>query len=365
MLRGSLVAAKHGPPMKVDMAYKGVFEDFRKAIALEQPSRVPVCACSEEFDVRVCGGGITYSQYDSDATAMAATQIAAIKRFGYDWAWLQVDDCIVYEVLGVGVKGEGNILRATCDYLPATAAALDSLRLPDVRRDGRMPVLLDAIKRVKDEFGDEALVCGRTEAPFSSVALLYGIEETMMLPLTDPDLLTRTLEFFVELQTEFGLAQREAGADAVWFGDCNASGHLMSERYYEDYALPYVSAVAKAYDNAGLWSIYHASEEKEGHLRLQASSGVSVLSVGPGLDMARAKELVGDQVCLIGNLDPVNVLMNGQPEQIASEARRIMNAGKQKGGYIFNTGEMVPKDTPVENLEAMLLAARERASYDC
>ncbi len=114
----------------------------------------------------------------------------------------------------------------------------------------------------------------------------------------------------------------------------------------------------REYDKAGLWSIYHASEEKEGHLKLQASSGVSILSVGPGLDMARAKEIVGDKVCLIGNLDPVNVLMNGTPDRVAAETERIMTVGRRGGGYIFNTGEMVPRDTPVENVEAMLRAAR-------
>jgi len=345
------------------LAYKEVIADFRKAIALEQPSRTPVVACSEEFDVHVCGGGVSYNVYNRDPRVMASTQIAAIKRFGYDWAWLQVDDCIVYEVLGVGVRSEGDILPATCDYLPATMATFDSLQMPDPHRDGRMPVLIEAIKRVKDEFGDNVMVCGRTEAPFSSVALLYGIEETMLLPLTDPDLLNKTLDFFVELQTQFGLAQREAGADAIWFGDCNASGHLMSEHYYKEFALPYVTRVTREYDKAGLWSIYHASEEKEGHLKLQASSGVSILSVGPGLDIAHAKEIVGNQVCLIGNLDPVNVLMNGTPDEVEAEAVRIMNTGKQGGGYIFNTGEMVPRDTPVENMEAMLRGARANAAY--
>ncbi len=338
--------------------YNGVIDDFRTAIALGTPSRVPVVACGEEFDVHICGGGVTYNEYNRDPKIMAATQIAAVERFGYDWAWLQVDDCIMFEVLGVGVKGEGDILPATYGYLPATRETLNSLPTPDPAKDGRMPVLLEAIKRVKDHFGDEVLVCGRTEAPFSSVALLYGIEETMLLPLLDPDLMRDTLDFFVEAQTAFGLAQREAGADAVWFGDCNASGHLMSAQYYEDFALPGVTTMAKEYDKAGLWSIYHASEEKEGHLKLQATSGVSILSVGPGLDMARAKELVGDRVCLIGNLDPVNVLMNGTPEQVASEAERIMTVGKRGGGYIFNTGEMVPRDTPIENMEAMLSAAR-------
>ena len=340
------------------MAYKGVIEDFKKAIALEKPSRVPVAACSEELDVRVCGGGVTYNEYNQNPKILADVTIAAIRRFDYDWAWLQVDDCILFEVLGVEVRGEGNILPATCGYLPATRETLDSLPTPDPQKDGRMPVLIEAIKRVKDEFGDEVLVCGRTEAPFSSAALLYGIEETMLMPLTDPELLMDTLKYFVEVQTAFGLAQREAGADAVWFGDCNASGHLMSEQYYADYALPYVTQMVEEYDKTGLWSIYHASEEKVGHLKLQAGSGVSILSVGPGLDIATAKEAVGDSVCLIGNLDPVNVLMNGTPDQVAAEAERIMRIGKQNGGYIFNTGEMVPRDTPIENMEAMLSAAR-------
>ncbi|HEY3298093.1 MAG TPA: uroporphyrinogen decarboxylase family protein [Armatimonadota bacterium] len=339
--------------------YPRVVDDFRTAAALGEPSRVPVVACSEEFDVHVCGEGITYCEYNSNAKIMADTQIKAVKRFGYDWSWLQVDDCMVYEVLGVEVIGEGDILPATCGYLPATRETLNSFPKIDVHKDGRLPVLIEAIKRIKDEFGDSVLVCGRTEAPFSSVALTYGIEETMLLPLTDPELLMDTLEYFVDVQTRFGLAQREAGADAIWFGDCNASGHLMSERYYEQFAMPFVTSVVKEYDKSGLITIYHASEEKVGHLKLMAESGVNILSVGPGLDIATAKEAVGSKVCLIGNLDPINVLMNGTPDQVANEARRIKSIGKQGGGYIFNTGEMVPRDVPVKNMEAMLAAVRE------
>ncbi len=340
------------------MAYGGVIEDFRKAIALEEPSRTPVVACSEEFDVRACGGGVTYNEYNRDARVLADVTVAAIRRFDYDWAWLQVDDCILYEVLGVEVRGEGDILPATCGYMPATRETLNSLPMPKPKRDGRMPVLLEAIERAKDVLGDDVLVCGRTEAPFSSVTLLYGIEETMLLPLTDPDLLRDTLDYFIEVQAEFGMAQREAGADALWLGDCNASGHLMSESYYEQFALPSVQRLTEAYDGVGLWSIYHASEEKIGHLKLQAQSGVSILSVGPGLDIAEAKAAVGDRVCLIGNLDPISPLMTGSPAEVAAEAKRIMGVGSRGGGYVFNTGEMVPRDTPVENVEAMIAAAR-------
>jgi uroporphyrinogen-III decarboxylase len=122
------------------MAYAGVLEDIRKAVRLEKPGRLPVFACSEEFDVRMAGE--VYSNYNSDASIMAKCQVEAIQKYDYDWAWLQVDDCIEFEVLGVGCKGGGNILPATCDYLPISETSLRGLRMPAPKKDGRMPVLL-------------------------------------------------------------------------------------------------------------------------------------------------------------------------------------------------------------------------------
>jgi uroporphyrinogen decarboxylase len=231
------------------MAYRGVIEDIRRCIKLQKPSRVPVFACGEEFDVRM--SGTVYSDYNSNSGVMAKCQIEAINRFGYDWAWLQVDDCIEFEVLGVGVKGQGNILPATCDYLPASYETLNHLKLPDPKKDGRMPVLLDAIKRIKDEFGDTVCVTGRTAAPFSSVTLLYGITETLMLLYDNPQLVKDTARFFIELQSMWGTAQIEAGADALWVGDCNASGHLISVDDYMEFAFEGVKKCVEAYDRAG------------------------------------------------------------------------------------------------------------------
>ena len=87
------------------MAYKGVMDDVRKCIALQKPNRLPAFAMSEEFDVRMAG--VTYNDYNRDAKLLAKCQSDVIKRFDYDWAWLQIDDCIEFEILGVGVKYEG------------------------------------------------------------------------------------------------------------------------------------------------------------------------------------------------------------------------------------------------------------------
>ena len=343
------------------MAYAGLMDDIRKCIRGEHPSRVPVFACSEEFDTRIARE--TYNRYNRDPEVMARVQTEAIRRFDYDWAWLQVDDCIEFEPLGVGVRGEGNVLPAISEYLPASCDTLRGLRMPDPHRDGRMPVLLDAIRRLKGTFGDTVCVTGRTAAPFSSVTLLYGMTQTSLALYDDPQLVLDTADFFVELQSMWGCAQIEAGADAIWFGDCNASGHLISLRDYQRFAADGVRRCAEVYDRAGGITIYHASEHNLDHIRAQADTGISALSVGPGVDMAAVVEAVGDRICLVGNVDPIGVIQNGTPAQVRAETRRVIEAGKRGMGYLFNSGEMIPRMTPEENIRAMVETAREFGIY--
>jgi len=340
------------------MAYDGLMKDIRTLVALGTPSRVPAVAHSEEFDVRWYNRG-TYEEIITDPDKLAACWIAAVKGFDYDWAWLQVDDCIVYEVLGVGCVGSGNILRATSKYLPATKETLKGLKMPNPHKDGRMPLHLEAIRQVRKEFGDRVCVTGRTEAPFSSTALLYGIEETMMLMYGDPDLLHATNEFFVELQTLWGQAQYEAGAHALWVGDCNAMSNMLSLKHYTDFAFGPCQKLARNYKQIGVLSFMHASEEKLPYIEKQAELGVDVLSVGPGADIAAAKRAVTGKCALLGNLDPIAVLKNGTPARVAQETERILKTAAPGGGYIFGPGEMVPRDTPEANMRAMMRAARE------
>ena len=338
------------------MAYAGVMDDVRRAVAMKRPERLPTFVCSEEMDVRVCGS--RYDRYNSDAREMARVQIEAIERFDYDWAWLQVDDCIEFEPLGVGVRGGGDILPATCEYLPPTQAFLDRLQEHGYRLEGRMQVLLEAIRAVKDHFGDAVCVTGRTAAPFSSVTLAFGIDNVLTMPFTEPEFLTEALRFFEMYQTQFGLDQIEAGADALWFGDCNASGHLISPAIYRNFALESARRTCEGYKQAGAVVIYHASEELPAMIDLQAGAGFSILSVGPGVDIEEARRVVDGRVCLSGNVDPLRILARGTPKDVRDEVQRIVRSVSVHGGHVMNSGEMVPRETPEENVRAFVDTAR-------
>ncbi len=338
------------------MAYEGVVEDVRRAIAGQPPSRMPVFACSEEFDVRWYGR-YAYEEVCQDGRKMAEVWIAAIEEFDYDWAWLQVDDCFEFEPLGVGTRGQGNILRATCEYLPATAATLDRLRMPDPHQDGRMPQKLLALRLVREHFGERVLVEGSCAAPYSSVALLFGLEETMVLALRDPDLLARACDFFVELQSRYIQAQVEAGAHAIWLGDCNAFSGMLSLEQYGRVALPACQRLVARARQAGAIVHLHNSEISVPYLLAEAEAGPHIINCGPAADAAQVRQALAGRCCASGNLDPIEVLLRGTPERVSAETERLVRLGAE-GGWLFNTGEMVPRDTPEENMRAMVATVR-------
>lgn len=340
------------------MPYDGVIDDVRKAIALKEPNRIPVFACSEEFDVKWYGK-YTYDEVCQSGDKLAEVWVAAIEEFDYDWAWLQIDDCFEFEPLGVGCVGSGNILRATKEYFPATRESLEKLTAPDPTKDGRMPEKLKAIRLIRDHFGDSVLVVGSCAAPYSCAGLLFGIEEAMVLGLTDPKLLADTCEFFVDYMASYIQAQYEAGAHAIWLGDCNAFSGMLSLEQYKTFAFPSCKKlVDKVKKNNDLIVYLHNSEVQVPNLLAEAELGVDIVSAGPAADIEEVKKAFTGKVCFSGNLDPIEVLMRGTAELVAQEAKRIMNICKKGGGYIFNTGEMNPRDVPEENMKALVKAAK-------
>ncbi len=344
------------------MPYDGLMDDLRKVVACEVPTRVPVFALSEEFDVKWYDKG-TYQEITDDPQKLADCWSAAIEEFDYDWAWLQVDDCFEFEPLGVGVKGDGNILRATCEYLPPTRETLDSLQHFDTTAAGRIPILLEAIGKIRGRFGDTVCVTGRVAAPFTSTALLYGIEETMVLTITDPQLVHDTNAFFLELQGSFCKSQFDAGAHAVWVGDCNAMSNLISLQHYNAFAFQPCADLAARCREMGLLTFLHNSEIKTDYLARQVDLGVDIISAGPEADLAEARAVTKGKNAISGHLDPVNVLQNGTPDDVIAQAEEIFAICKEGGGYAFNSGEMIPRGTPVENMRAMVETARRLGAY--
>ncbi len=331
-------------------------ENIRACVELRVPQKLPVFALSQEFDARYCG--LTYSEYIQDPETIIKAQLLAIERFGWDWSWLHLDDTLEFEPLGVGVAAGENVVPATANYLPFTKKTLSALKVPNPKTAARMPLLLDSISGIRQTRGDQTCVTGRVAAPFSAVTLIFGMQESFFVMIDNPKLFRDALKFAEEQATAWGLAQIEAGAHAIWYGDCNASTHLISPAQYEKWALEPCKRVCETFKKAGAFVFLHNSEDNLEGLRLQAQTEPSVLSSGPGLERSEVAAAFAGKICTMGNVNPIQLLQLGSASQVAAETDRQVRL-MADGGMILNSGECIPREAKAPNLHTMADSARK------
>ena len=77
------------------------------------------------------------------------------------------------------------------------------------------------------------------------------------------------------------------------------------------------------------------------------ATGADVIEVDHKVDLAFARRVIGDRSCVIGNIDPVTVLLQGTPEQVRTVADGCLETGAG-GGYILGSGCVVPRSAKKE-----------------
>lgn len=75
-------------------------------------------------------------------------------------------------------------------------------------------------------------------------------------------------------------------------------------------------------------------------------------------DLVRAKEVLGDVVCLRGNVSP-SLLTTGTPEEVDAACRHLIEKVGKGGGFILDGAFGIPDETPVENVRAMYRSVRK------
>ena len=87
-------------------------------------------------------------------------------------------------------------------------------------------------------------------------------------------------------------------------------------------------------------------------------TGIDILSADHAIDLAEARKIVGTKIALMGNVHPIDVLWNGNPELVKQESLKCIEAAGKEGKFILSGGCEVPRDTPIANIKAMMDAGK-------
>ena len=175
--------------------------------------------------------------------------------------------------------------------------------------------------------------------------------------------LRRLLELTTAALTAFATACLEAGAHLVQAGDSLASLDVISPAMYRKWAWPaeraFFAAINPVAERHGAATLLHICGQTTPILTAMADTCAHILEVDHKVSLTTAREQVGGRVCLLGNLDPVEVLWRGTPQSVTRAAHRAIGDGGGVGaiGFVLGSGCEVPVAAPRENLAAMVAAA--------
>jgi len=148
--------------------------------------------------------------------------------------------------------------------------------------------------------------------------------------------------------------QIKAGADLIGIGDAAAS--LVGPQIYEEFIWPFEKQLMDGLHALGGRTRLHICGNTRKILRGMGRLGCHVVDLDSLVPMDEARAQMGASQMLLGNVNPVTVLRNGNPETVTVA---IAECHRQAGPrYIVGAGCEVPRDTPPDNLRALEAYAR-------
>jgi MtaA/CmuA family methyltransferase len=231
---------------------------------------------------------------------------------------------------------------------------------------------VEAVRRLAEMTRGEVAVRAPGTGPFSLAAHLMGPEnfllELAMANREPGGKGEQSLKHLLELTTDaliaFATACLEAGAHLVQAGDSLASLDMISPVAYRKWAWPaerrFFAAINPLAERHGAVTLLHICGNMTAVLESMADTGAHILELDHKVSLKAASERVGRRVCLMGNLDPVELLWRGTPEAVARAARQAMVDAGAHGGFILGSGCEVPVAAPRENLHAMIESVRRK-----
>lgn len=146
---------------------------------------------------------------------------------------------------------------------------------------------------------------------------------------------------------------------------CLNTGPFLSPRQFSEFVTPYLARLLQGERDLGFYTIKHTDGNIMPILdQLVQANPHAIHSIDPqaGVDIAEVKRLVGDRVCLIGNVN-CGLLDSGTEEEVVENVRYSLRHGMPGCGYIFSTSNCVYTGMRLSRYELMLDTWRQYGNY--
>jgi uroporphyrinogen decarboxylase len=309
--------------------------------------------------------GLSIEEYYAKGEQVAEAQLKMRAKYGYDCVWSLFYVGKEAELLGCrrmvyAKDGPPNVGEMVIQDLDDIAR----LQVPDdITSHPAFEEELKCLRILKAEAGGKYPICAYLTASMTLPAILMGLEKWLQLLMFGPfdlrdELLAKCSDFFQKQVA----AYRAAGADVLVYSNPFGSTDFIPRKFFDELSVPWMARDLEPGGTAGI--VYYCGSARFNNVidAVINRLGIGVYYLSPLDDVAEGKRLVAGRGLTCGVINDI-LLIDWTPDQVRAEVRRIIEAGKPGGKFLFGTLVM-PYDIPEANIRAMLAAAYEHGRYE-
>ncbi len=294
--------------------------------------------------------GAWFPEAHLNAGAMAELALAGHEVLGFDTVMPEFS--VDQESAALGAEVDWGDRNRMPDVKAFPHADFSDIWVPaDFLEKPSCRVVLDALSILRRHVGGRVAIVGKVMGPWTLSYHMAGTQNFLLaVGMGETEKVKKMLRQLMPVTVAFANAQFAAGADIVVIAD-HATRNLVGPHHYREYLLPLHQEIVP---QIGGPLILHVCGNCSDRLELFAQTGVDAYHFEWQVDSKEAVRRIGDKLSLVGNVNNPRALLQGTPEDVYKQARYAIEAGV----HIIGPECAIPLTTPVENLRAIVEAAR-------
>lgn len=299
--------------------------------------------------------GKTVKEAVSDGQVHYEAIKAVSEQFSMSACTSIMDLTVEAEAFGAEIKLPDNEVPTVTGRLVSDADSIAALQVPSLDK-GRVPAYLLANKLAAESIKDKPVFSGCI-GPFSLAGRLYDMSEIMVGIYIEPDAINELLSKCTRFLIDYCLALKASGTQGVVMAEPAAG--LLSNEDCQLYSSEYVKQIVEAVQDDNFTVILHNCGNTGHCTEAMLATGARALHFGNKIDMVQALGDCPEDVIVMGNLDPVGVFKQGDPDSVYKLTMELLEKTAAYRNFVISSGCDIPPHASNANIEAFYNAVKE------
>jgi len=285
----------------------------------------------------------------TDARKGAEAHLAFYDRF-------QPDSLIIYNDLYLELEAIGCELEFPEDgpSHPKTVflddkSKLAGLKVPDPKKDGRLPYFMELCERVSDKVKKTATIGLGHAGPWNLAMHLRGVEQLMLETYDDPEFVHEIMRFTTEVARRVGDTLIEVGL-VPSLSEATASCSLISPQIYRLFIKPYHKELCDYFRSKKVPVSLHICGYIDPVMEDILDTGIDILSMDSPSSLKKMVECSNGRVIIIGNV-PTSLFATGSRDEMEKAIRDCIDTAAEGSGFILSSGCEIPPDSTEDRID--------------